>query len=168
MIGSARRAGVAHRAGATAYYDYTRPDLGARLEAGHPGGFDVLVDALGRCGTVNLGLPHLKHGGTVGIYGLDGWGTLTIDPARARGTFTFYNGGHDEAEVHHEVIHSMQSGRLDPWLWQPAGTPLSLAELSEAFRPEGETHSLKALVRLSDHAPPPFPRSQRSHGMPGR
>jgi D-arabinose 1-dehydrogenase-like Zn-dependent alcohol dehydrogenase len=157
MIGAARRADVARRAGATAYHDHTRPDLGARLEAGHPDGFDIVVDAIGRHGTADLGLAHVKHRGTFGIYGLDDWGTLTIAPDRAPGTFTYYNGGYDEAEVHHEVIQSVQAGLLDPWLWLPSGTPLTLADLPQAFRPEGDVRSLKALVRLSDHAPPPVP-----------
>jgi threonine dehydrogenase-like Zn-dependent dehydrogenase len=168
MIGSARRADVARRAGVTAYYDHTSPELGARLEARHAEGFDVLVDAVGRRGTIDLGLPHLKHGGTVGIYGLDDWGSLTIDPARAQGTFTYCNDGYDEAEVHQEVIQSMQDGRLDPWLWLPSGTPLTLADLPDAFRPEADTGSLKALVRLSDNAPPPVTPHSLQPGMPRR
>jgi len=156
MIGSTRRADVARRAGVTGYHDYTSPDLAARLETAYPDGFDVLIDAVGRRGTVDLGLAYLKHGGTVGIYGLDDWGTLTIDPAQARGTFTYYNDGYDEAEVHREVIQSMQAGRLDPWLWLPSGTPLTLADLPRAFETEDGIRSLKALVRLSGHAPPPL------------
>jgi len=50
-------------------------------------------------------------------------GSIIIDPALASGTFTYHGGGYDEAEVHLEVIRSMQTGQLDPWLWLPSETP---------------------------------------------
>jgi L-iditol 2-dehydrogenase len=154
MVGSAARAGIARLAGVTCYYEYTSPDLETQLAAGHPGGFGLVIDAVGRHGTANLGLEQLEPTGTLGIYGLDDWGATTIDPARARGTFTYYNDGYDEAEVHNDVIRSMRAGRLDPWLWLPRGAPLRLTDLPEVFGQHAQAFPLKLLVRLSESSPP--------------
>jgi L-iditol 2-dehydrogenase len=153
LIGSAQRKQIARRVGVTAYYDYNSEGLDAVLTAAHPSGFELVIDAVGRRGTLNLGLGHLQPGGTVGVYGLDEWGKLTINPAQATGTFTYYHGGYDEAEVHDDVVSMMQAGLLDPWLWLPSGEPLPLAELPQAFSGPTDPLILKALVQLSDALP---------------
>jgi L-iditol 2-dehydrogenase len=152
VVGSARRADVARRAGATDYYDYASADLDSQLRTGHSDGFHLLIDAVGRRDAVNRRLRHLRPGGTVGIYGLDEWGSITIDPAAAPGTFTFYNDGYDEAEVHHDVIRSIQSGQLESSLWFPTGTPVEFARLPDVFHSLSSAPFLKALVRLAPTA----------------
>lgn len=157
LVGSRARGSVVRRAGATETYDYRDDALAARLDGTHPDGFDFIVDAVGTRGQVDRGLPHLRPGGTVGIYGLDEWGSLTIDPALARGSFTVYNDGYDEAEVHDAVIQRLRSGELDARLWLDVDAPFALERIGDAFRSLEERRTLKALVRLS----PP-------HGEPAR
>jgi L-iditol 2-dehydrogenase len=144
VVGSPARESIARRAGATGYADY-HDDIAARL----PDRFDILIDAIGRRGQLDRGLPHLRPGGVAAIYGLDDWGTITIDPARARGTFTVYNDGYDEPETHEAVVGLMRDGRLDARLWLNLDEPYALEDIGAAVASLRERRTLKALVRLS-------------------
>jgi 2-desacetyl-2-hydroxyethyl bacteriochlorophyllide A dehydrogenase len=149
VVGSRARAYVAREAGATSVYDYRGEPYGRRLADEHTERFDFIIDAVGARGQLDRALPHLRHGGVVGIYGLDDWGALTIDPSRAPGTFTYYNGGYDEAEVHDTVIARLRSGALKARLWLDVDSPFCLEHIGDAVRSLQEGRTLKALVRLS-------------------
>jgi len=147
-VGNSSREGIARAAGATAYLDYRAEDLAALLAQAQPEGFDVIIDAVGKAGQIDRVLPALKPGGTTGIYGIDDYGACTINPTRARGTFTYYNGGYDEEETHEQVISFWQQGLLRPELWLDLQHPFSLAEIHQALAAVHERKIVKALVRI--------------------
>lgn len=157
LVGSGARGDVARRAGATETHDYRDGALDEQLGAAQPDGFDFVIDAVGARGVIDRGLPHLRPGGTVGIYGLDDWGSLTLDPALAPGSFTVYNDGYDEAEAHEAVIERMRGGVLDARLWLDVDAPFPLERIEDAFRSLAERRTLKALVRLSPPRGGPAP-----------
>jgi len=51
------------------------------------GALDVVVDAVGSEGIVNAALPLIKLGGTIGVYGVIGAPTLTVE--KSRGPYNF-------------------------------------------------------------------------------
>ncbi len=150
VAGQAAREQTAKAAGATAYFDYKTPNLVETLQASEPEGFDFTIDALGKIGALNEMLPCVKLGGLVTIYGLDDYGSLSLDLTRARGTFTYYVGGYDEAEVHDEVVAMLRDGSLDASLWLDLEHPFSLDDINAAYEAVGNRSQIKALVRLSE------------------
>jgi len=150
LTGSARRADVAREIGATHFYDYTDANWAARIAEDFPQGFDVIIDAVGKRGQMDAALPLLKPGGTIGIYGLDDWNSLTLNPAQARGTFTYYNGGYDEAETHDQVIAFMRAGKLNARHWLNLDEPFALDDIHAAFDALRSRKLIKALIQLSE------------------
>ena len=150
MVGSRGRQNAGTAAGATHYFDYRAENLLDIVSEQLGEGIDVLIDAVGKQGLVDTMLPLLRPGGTFGIYGIDDYGRVTIDPARARGTFTFYNGGYDEEESHNAVISFLEKGRLDPAIWLDMNRVFALEQIQEAFEAVVNRAMVKALVRLSE------------------
>jgi threonine dehydrogenase-like Zn-dependent dehydrogenase len=150
MIGNPARREVALATGADGYFNYKDADLLPRISQAHPQGFDFIIDAVGKAETANQVLELLKPEGTLGIYGIDDYAACQVHPHRARGTFTFYNGGYDEAETHERVIALIQSGALDARLWLDMAHPFPLTEIHRAFAAVRDRTMIKALVRLQD------------------
>jgi threonine dehydrogenase-like Zn-dependent dehydrogenase len=148
MIGSANREAAARRAGAGDYVDYRSPSARDAAAAACPDGFDVVIDAVGRRGLGDLGLSLLKPGGTIGIYGIDDFGQLTLNPDRARGSFTCYRGGYDEPETHEQVVERFRQGRLDASVWLDLDRPFELGRIAEAIEATRSRKAIKALVRI--------------------
>jgi threonine dehydrogenase-like Zn-dependent dehydrogenase len=148
MIGSAARCEVAQAAGADGYFDYKADDVLAQTSKAYPQGFDFIIDAVGKAETADQVLELLKPGGTLGIYGIDDYASCHIHPHRARGTFTFYNGGYDEAETHERVVTLIQSGELDARLWLDMDHVFPLVEINKAFAAVKARAMVKALVHL--------------------
>ena len=96
----------------------------------------------------DLGLTFLKPGGTLAIYGLHDFGQCTITPLRSKGTFTFYNGGYDEAETHEEVMMLLDAGRLDAAVWLDLDNPYPLERITDALDALRDRRVVKALVRI--------------------
>lgn len=149
MIGSPRRCAEAKRAGAVAVVDYRAKDAGEQALAACPGGFDFVIDALGRSEQANLGLSLLKPGGTIGVYGMDET-DFRLDPGRAPGTFTVNKNFYDEAETHQQVVALLQAGKLDASLWLDLDRPYSLANIAEAFAAVRRREVVKALIQLEE------------------
>jgi len=148
-IGNANREKTGRSAGVTDYFDYKAENLVEQAGKVCPGGFDFIIDSVGKAGQLDRALPLVKPGGTVGIYGIDDFLANTIRPVRARGTFTFYNGGYDEAETHDRVIEYVQKGALDASLWLDLAHPFDLDRINDAFDAIRDRKAVKALVRLS-------------------
>jgi threonine dehydrogenase-like Zn-dependent dehydrogenase len=148
MIGSAIRESNARGVGAGDYLDYRAEDVMAQAGRKYPDGFDVLIDAVGKAGQLDAALPLLAHGGVAGIYGIDDYGQWRLNPLRARGTFTFYNGGYDEEETHEAIVADVQQGKLDASYWLDLAHPFDLAEINRAFEALHERKMVKAVVRL--------------------
>jgi D-arabinose 1-dehydrogenase-like Zn-dependent alcohol dehydrogenase len=152
MLGSAERAGRARRAGATGYVDYHQADAGkqlAKLAEEACGGFDFVIDAVGRSGTLDLGLPHVATDATVGIYGMDSFGRYSLNPQLTKHTFAVYQGGYDEPETHARVLEFWQAGKLKPEIWLDMEHPYELGQLGQALEDVEQRKLVKALVRLS-------------------
>jgi len=148
MIGSPVREDGARRAGATAFFDYR--DEGVRDAAAEAcgGGFDIVIDAVGRVGAADLGLSLLAPGGVIGIYGIDDYGRMRLDPDAARGTFTVYRGGYDEPETHEQVVKRVAAGRLDASIWLDLDNPFELKDIGAAIEATRSRKVVKALVRI--------------------
>ena len=149
MTGSARREESARGAGAQAYYDYARADLHEAIKKEHPQGFDFIIDAVGRKGLLDSSLRHCSSGGRVAIYGIDDFGQCALNPSHARGTFTFFNGGYDEAETHERVLGFIRAGKLRAKHWLDLEHPLPLERIAEAYREPGKRKFAKAVVDLA-------------------
>ena len=148
VLGSLSRRAAVHAAGAHAHIDYRASDVADQLTKLCPDGFDTIIDAVGQAESANQVLPHLKAGGTLGIYGIDDFETCRLQPHRARGSFTVYSGGYDEAETHQAVIERIRDGRLDAGIWLDLDRVFPLNEIHRAFEAVRERRSIKALVRL--------------------
>ena len=148
VIGSAGREATARRAGATHFVDYKAPDAAKAAGAVCPQGFNLVIDAVGKVGGGDLGLSLLKPGGIIGIYGIDDFGKCTLNPDRARGTFTVYRDYLDETETHDEVVRRMQAGVLDASVWLDLEHPFPLDAIADAFEAVRSRRVVKALVRM--------------------
>lgn len=149
IVGSPARAEIARRIGATDFFDYRSPDLAAEISALQPDGFDMVLDAVGKQDVLNAILPHVSWGGRLTIYGLDDHGSLSLDLSRARGTFTYYVGGYEEALSHDQVVELMRSGELDARNWIDLDHPFELENIADAFNAVRGRAAIKAVVRLS-------------------
>ncbi|MCL5998551.1 MAG: zinc-binding dehydrogenase [Chloroflexi bacterium] len=149
VIGSVLRETNARAVGATDYYDYRASDAIDEIGQAYPQGFDAIIDAVGRTRQLDAALPLLKPGGMIGIYGIDEYGKCVLTPTRARGTFTFYNGGYDEEETHAQVVADIQAGKLKAEHWLDLQHPFALSDINKAFDALHERKMIKAVVRLS-------------------
>jgi len=75
-------------------------------------------------------------------------GKCTLNPTRARGSFTFRNEGYDEEETHEDVIRFMLDGKLDAGVWLDLDDAYPLAEINRAFDAVRARRHVKALIRL--------------------
>jgi 2-desacetyl-2-hydroxyethyl bacteriochlorophyllide A dehydrogenase len=149
LTGNANREATAQAVGATHFYNYSAADLVQQIQNEHPEGFDFIIDAVGKAGQIDMMLPMLKPGGTIGIYGLDDYESLQINPWRARGSFTFYNDGYDEAETHRQVVAFMREGKLNAAHWLNLDNPFPLDNIHDAFEALRSRRLTKALIKLS-------------------
>ena len=150
MAGAARlEAAVKAKARANLYFDYKRGDLAAAINKEVPGGFDFIIDAVGKKGVADRVLPCLKAGGKYGTYGIDDFGQIAINPGAARGAFTVHPCSYDEAETHQRACEFLLQGKLDVSLWYDVARPYPLSEIAAAFQAVRNRESPKVLVRLS-------------------
>ncbi len=151
MIGSPARENTARAIGVSNYYNYQdgAASIIEQISRNPPDGYDYIIDAVGKRGELDAILPLLKHGGVVGIYGIDEWGQCTLNPTRARGTFTFYNGGYDEEETHTQVVSDIQSGKLDASHWLDLEHPYPLTDIQKAFDDLRARKMIKAVIQCA-------------------
>jgi D-arabinose 1-dehydrogenase-like Zn-dependent alcohol dehydrogenase len=148
MLGSAAREGLGRQAGVQRYLDYHAPEPVPFLLEEQPAGFDFIIDAVGKKGQVDRVLPTLRPGGLLGIYGIDDYGSLQLNPMAARGTFTYFNGGYDESESHARVVARIEEGKLSASLFMDLETPVALSKIEDAFDRIAARKAVKVLVKL--------------------
>jgi threonine dehydrogenase-like Zn-dependent dehydrogenase len=146
LVGAPNRAREAGLAGATDVLDYHAADCWARAQALEPQGYDFVIDAVGKAAMVAEGQKALKNGGTIGIYGLDECGAIQLAPSK---TFTFYNGGYDEAETHDAVLKFYRAGKLNPSAWIDRRHIYALTDIHKAFEAVQKRAVVKPVIRLS-------------------
>ena len=148
IIGNPQREKVGQAAGATDYFSYNAEDVHTAIRETYPQSFDFIIDTVGKQGVLDAALGHVKDGGTVGIYGVDDYGSCMLNPVNAGGSFTYSGRGYDEAEVHDQVVAFMQQGKLDASLWLGLENPFRLKEINQAFTAVEQRKFVKALVRI--------------------
>lgn len=148
MAGSPERKVEAQKTGVIDYFDYRSTSCNEELLKACGSGVDYVIDAVGKAGMLELGVRCLKAGGTVGMYGLDDFGKVSLNPLCCRGSFTFYNGGYSESEAHEAIVSFMKQGKLDASIWLDLKNPFPLAKINEAFTTIRERKAVKALVKI--------------------
>lgn len=146
LVGSANRAAEAKLAGATVFCDYRHQACWADARAAAADGYDFVIDAVGKAAMTAQGQNSLKAGGTIGIYGLDECGQISLTPGK---TFTFYNGGYDEAEAHEAVLKFYRAGRLNPAVWIDRRQSFALENIGQALETVHTRKLVKPLVKLA-------------------
>ncbi len=147
LVGAAKRAAEARLAGATTCCDYQAEDCWtqARAAAAEVGGYDFVIDAVGKAAMTTQGQKSLKPGGTIGVYGLDECGQIKLETGQ---TFTFYGGGYDEAETHDAVLKFYRAGKLNPAVWLDRRRVFALDDIGQAFAAIQDRTLVKPLVKL--------------------
>lgn len=151
IIGNPQREKVGQAAGATDYFSYNAEDVHTAIRETYPQSFDFIIDTVGKQGLLDAALGHVKDGGTVGIYGVDDYGSCMLNPVNAGGSFTYSGRGYDEAEVHDQVVAFMQQGKLDASLWLGLENPFRLKEINQAFTAVEQRKFVKALVQICEN-----------------
>jgi L-iditol 2-dehydrogenase len=148
MVGSQPRKESALKAGASHFIDFRDLDRSTQLAEISPHGFDFVIDALGRKGSVQESLSQVRRYGTFGVYGVDDFGQAVIDPFRARGPFRWNPNEYDEAETHAAVVDAILSGKLDASIWMDVNQPYPLEKIGEAYTALRKKEKIKALINI--------------------
>ena len=90
----------------------------------------------------------MARGGTAGIYGVDDYGRVTINPVLAGKTFTFYNGGYDAAGAHEPVVQLIREGKLVAKNYYDADRVFPLEQIAAAFDALRRREMVKAVIRM--------------------
>jgi L-iditol 2-dehydrogenase len=149
MVGAARLERTALALGLDGFRDHRSDAVVEDIGAAVPGGFTHVIDAVGKAGQADRFLPLLAPGGRIGVYGLDDFASVSLSPRLARGSFTVWNGGYDEAETHQRVSELVLQGKLDPSAWYDAARPYPLARIADAFADVQQRRAVKMLIALS-------------------
>ncbi len=145
LAGAANREGEGKLSGATTFVDYRSGEARKQVQAAVPGGYDFVIDAVGKAASVAEGQRCLKPGGTIGIYGVDECGKISLAPGK---TFTFYGGGYDEAETHDAVLAHYRAGRLNPAVWTDRAQTFTLDQIGQALEAAASRRLVKPLISL--------------------
>ncbi len=145
LVGAGNRGAAAQLAGATAAFDYRADTCWEQVQAAAPGGYDFVIDAVGKAAMTLQGQKCLKPGGTIGIYGLDECGQIKLEAGKS---FSFYGGGYDEAETHDAVLAFYRAGKLNPAVWIDRTKPFALADIAQAFAAVEARTFVKPLIKL--------------------
>jgi D-arabinose 1-dehydrogenase-like Zn-dependent alcohol dehydrogenase len=148
MIGSPVFECQARTLGVTKFADYKRNPIDSELKACAGGGFDFVVDSVGRIGNADRLIPLLREGGVFGAYGLDDMGKWTINPANAGIRFTVHPCRYDESETHSLVAQWVLQGKLNAGVWYDTSRPYTLAAIADALEDVRQRKAPKGLVRL--------------------
>jgi len=148
MLGAARMAGAAARAGVSFFADFREP--GALDRVREHGPFDVIIDAVGKEGALDATLALAAPGAKVTVYGIDDWGRVRVDPCRAPGGCALMPPSYDEAEAHGQVSDWARMGLLDASAWYDLGQPRALGELPGVWDGLRTGPYAKILVKLGD------------------
>jgi D-arabinose 1-dehydrogenase-like Zn-dependent alcohol dehydrogenase len=148
MTGNRMREKEAKAVGTTHFYDYQDEDMTAKIRDDFPSGFDYIIDAVGKGGSMEQVAGLVKENGTLGIYGIDDYKKVSLSPIGVGKSFRFYNGGYDEEETHHRVITYIMQGKLKAEAWLDIDNPYPLDDIAKAFDYIRAKQGVKALIKL--------------------
>ncbi len=150
MIGDRRRESAGASVGVTDFYRYDEPDVIPSIAGRYPDGFEIVIDAFGSENSADQALSLLADNAVLNVYGLHDYWRQKLTLSRARGSFSVFRGGYDEAEAHGEVIDMVRAGRLDASRWLDLSHPFPLPEIGAALRATREEKVIKALISLAE------------------
>lgn len=152
MVGNPGWAAHAASAGAADFADYRDPAAigGLRSVAG-TAGFDLVVDAVGHTGGIEVVLPLLAPGAAIGLYGIEALGErmAAIKIIAAQGFTVHGPGEYAEGEAHDQAAALMESGALNARLWFDPAAPWPFDRIGDAVAAVASRQSLKAVVRIA-------------------
>ncbi|MDQ7815023.1 MAG: alcohol dehydrogenase catalytic domain-containing protein [Patescibacteria group bacterium] len=133
------------------FVSYQSPD--AEKTIGSFGPFDTILDAIGDAAGLNRRLVHLKPGGKIAVYGLDGVTDYRLDVFRIPQGFAFFNGiYYEEGTTHDEVLQSIKDDRLSADLYISPEHIYPFSRMNEALSASRDRKTLKSVIdfRLAD------------------
>lgn len=151
MVGNPGWARHAAHAGAAAFADYRDPAAIAGLgSVAGPGGFDMMVDAVGHTGGIEGALSLMAPGASIGLYGIEALGErmAALKAIGEQGFCVHGPGEYAEGEAHDQAVALMASGALDASLWFDPAKPFPLDRINDALSAVASRQSLKAVVRI--------------------
>ena len=151
MLGNPHWAQLAERAGVASFADYRDPAAYETLRIGAPGGYDFIIDAVGRTGGLEGAAALLKPEGKVGLYGIEDLGERMgyLQQLAKQGVEAHGPGEYSEAEAHEAVVALVEAGALDAGIWFDPHAATPLDDIGEAIAAIEARKSLKAVVQLS-------------------
>lgn len=151
MVGSEKQADrLKSRTKLGFYADYKSPLLEKTINDALPGGFDFVIDAVGKTEICEIAPRFVKPGGKFSVYGMDDFGKLSISLRQVRRPLLICPCSYNEAEAHRQVSEWALQGKLDATLWYDPSNPYPLSAIGQAYRDLRERKIMKALIRLKD------------------
>ena len=148
MTGSPAREKDAVKVGVTNYIHYNRDDIVILMRTQGLDKFDLIIDSVGKKDQLDKVLPLLNAGGIIALYGIDDHGQVTLNPAKAAGTFTYANYGYNEGEAHNTVIEQMKKGLLQAENYCDMKHIFMLEHINQAFEFVKKREMIKAIIKI--------------------
>ena len=146
VVGSPGRASAFADAGAHVV-PYSAPNVSEQLAKSGFRTFDLVIDAVGNSATTNAVLERLRPGGRLGVYGLNEFHSYSINPNRAQGDFSFFDGKiYDEGGAHEAVIAHLLAGELDHRRYLSESHYYPLARIADALAATRERKVFKSVI----------------------
>lgn len=144
------RRALAARLGADEVFARNDPRLLREYARGEGREIDAVIDAVGREEVVNAGLPIIRQGGTIGVYGLIGRRPVAVDirlaPRNWRLAMHQWPVRESEAAAQERLCDWIREGNLD---WRDfIGGQFPVAHAAEAMTQVRSRKVLKALLRF--------------------
>lgn len=134
--------------GATAAFMPDDPDLAALLQQ-RRGGFDAVIDAVGKEDIINSALPLVKMGASVCVYGVIDKPTIRLDKSTAPYNFNLlihqWPTRSREHDAQEPLVEWIQDGKLSYTAFLSAEFPI--AEIGEAYEWSKNSKAVKTLFR---------------------
>lgn len=148
VIGNTERKKVFAKIGVMTFISYKQKNISDSLKKSAPV-FDIIIDTIGKNEGLNALAPLLKHGGKIGLYGLDGFWGYRIDIPKAQGDFSFFTGTqYDEGSAHDAVMRYLKQGKLNAWNYLSKKYIYPLSQIKEALQAAQERRVMKSVVVL--------------------
>ena len=146
----ASRRALAARLGADEVFARSDPRLLREYARGEGREIDAVIDAVGREEVLSAGLPIIRQGGTIGVYGLIGRRPVSVDvrlaPRNWRLAMHQWPLRESEAAAQEQLCDWIRAGRLD---WRDfLDGQFPVAHAAEAMEQVRSRKVLKALLRF--------------------
>ena len=146
VIGNPGRKKLFAKVGVKTFISYKQKNIGAILQK-RGELFDIIIDTVGRSNGANAVLPLLKHGGKIGVYGLDDFWNYKIEVAKPRGDFSYFTGRqYDEGSAHDAVMKYIKQKKPNAWNYLSKKHIYPLAEIKTALLAAHERKVMKSVI----------------------